>query len=145
MAALTADKQVKLTTSGMEMTQPLVKASTTIYDGALICLEAADGYARPCAAALTAPEFLGIAAEKVVNGGASGAAHVKTIAETIIEVAAIAGATGVTDIGTQIYTSTDNIADLTTTSTSNVSVGKIIAYVGAQFYVLVQADALRSI
>lgn len=150
MAALAQDKQVVVMSDGQIRLSYGVKTATTIYDGSLICNESADGFARPVAASLTAPEFLGLAVQKVVNAGASGAANVTALAECVIEVTAVAGATGVAHVGEIVYAASDNIADLTLTSTNNVGVGKITDYIadavaGNRFRVHLQAAALRSI
>jgi hypothetical protein len=130
MAALTTDKQVIIHSDHKPRTSYGVKTAVTIYDGALICAEAADGFARPCAASLTSPEFYGLAVEQVVAGaGASGTKQVTTIIDCIIEVTAIATATGVTDIGSSVYAVTDNVGDLTLSSTNNVLVGKVTDYI----------------
>lgn len=146
MAAL-AENKFTLLFAGAPLSKGTyqVKASTTIYGQAGVCLEAADGYARPCAASLTNPEFLGFALEKVVNSGASGAKNVELQNKGVLIalLADVAGAAGVTDIGATVYMSTDN--DLTLTSTNNVPIGKVVTYVDGYLYIYFEANALASL
>jgi hypothetical protein len=74
MAALTADRNTP-TKGEPELRELPVKAATTIYAGALVCLDAS-GWAVPGATATTLVA-IGRAEEKVANSGANGALNVK--------------------------------------------------------------------
>jgi hypothetical protein len=147
MTALAADT-TRVYDSGVPRVQrdSLVKASTTIYNGSALCLEQADGYARPVAASLTAPVFLGFALEEVVNSGASGTKRVRTISQGVLTVplAGVTGATAVTDIGATVYMADDG-SGLTLTSTNNVAIGKIMGLVDGFLMIFFQAGPLRSL
>jgi hypothetical protein len=124
-----------------------VKTATAIYGGAALCLEAANGFARPVAAGLTNPEFLGFSTEDIASSGAaSGTLSVNVIAQGIIELplAGVTGATAVTDIGTTTYMADDGTG-FTTASTGNVSIGKVAGLVAGMITIFFQADALRSL
>ncbi|NML88353.1 hypothetical protein HHL26_04640 [Sphingobium sp. TB-6] len=73
MAALTADRNTPLRTAGVE-SHP-VKGATTIFAGALVCLDAS-GRAVPGSTA-TGLIVRGRAEENVANAGADGAENVK--------------------------------------------------------------------
>jgi hypothetical protein len=138
MAALASDKQVILHDMQARVSNA-VKTAVTIYDGSLVCLEDANGYARPCAIGLTAPEFLGIAVQQVVAGaGASGSKNITLVADCFVEVAAITNMTGVTDIGKPVYAINDNVDDLTDTvgagGTLAVLVGEVVSYITDSSY-----------
>lgn len=102
-----------------------VKASNTIYAGAALCCEA-DGYARPVAASLTSPEFLGFAEEAQASVGSNGAADVRIRQQGIVYVSAITGLSGIGDVGTAVYMSDDNT--FTNSATNNVAIGKVASY-----------------
>ncbi len=122
-----------------------VKAEAVVFAGSALCLESADGFARPIAQSLTAPEFLGFALKSAdATGLASGALVIEVAAEGILELAAIAGMTGVTHIGDTVYMADDGDA-FTGTSTNNVAIGKVVAFASGIFYVHFQAHALRSL
>ncbi len=141
MAALTATSRVAAVPLGPKQDYS-VKASTTVHDGSLICKESATAGARPCASALTAPEFLGLSIEKVVLG-ASGAKVVRAFPVCDIIVDAIAGATDTDEMGEDVYAVTDNISQLTLTSTLNTKVGKLTNFVDGKFHVRLTALAYR--
>lgn len=123
-----------------------VKTATTIYAGSALVTEAADGYARPLAASLTNPVFLGFALEGVVNAGASGAKLVLVSQEGDVEVAlaGVTGGTGVIDIGVTVYMADDGTG-FTLTSTNNVAIGKVVNYVDGKFLIHYQGAGRRSI
>ncbi len=139
MAALSSDAQVIVHSSADQARYSVaMKTATTIYDGSLVCEEDANGYARPCAIGLTAPEFLGLAVQQVVNSGASGAKNITVLGDCIIEVAAITNLTGGADIGKSVYAINDNVNDLTDTvgagGTLAVLVGKVVSYIADTSY-----------
>jgi len=120
----------------------LVKTNTTIFSGGAVVVEQANGYARPLAASLTVPIFLGYAEEGAANNpGADGAKSVTCRQNGTVFTSAIAGATGIVDIGKVVYMLDDDA--FTLTSVNNVEVGNIENYFGGQFLVRFQATALR--
>lgn len=152
MAALSSAK--KITFDAGEHGVYGVKAAATWYDGSLMCGEDADGFARPCAIGLTAPEFYGIAVGGGTNSGASGTKQVECIIDCKVRVSAITNLTGVADIGKTVYAINDNLSDLTDTvgtgGTLAVSVGKVVGYIvdavgGNYFIVHCQAVGKRSV
>lgn len=124
--ALSADTTRKFA-SGIDpfIEDHAVKASNTIYAGAALCCEA-DGYARPVAASLTSPEFLGFAEEAQASVSTNGAATVRVRQQGIVFVSAITGLSGVGDKGTAVYMSDDNT--FTNSATNNVLIGKVENY-----------------
>lgn len=145
MAALAADRVNKYGGGLFKKQSYPVKASAVIYGGAGICLEAADGFARPVAASLTNPEFLGFALEKKTGTGTSGAVVVQAQTEGILitALANVAGATAVTDIGATVYMSDDQT--FTLTSTNNVAIGKVVNLVDGDLHIHFQAAAMASL
>ena len=119
-----------------------VKAAAVVYVGAAVCLEQADGYARPVAGSLTNPVFLGFALQAVTNGGSSGSVSVAVDVEGSIWVSAITGAAGVADIGKVVYMSDDG-SGFTLTSTNNVPMGRIGNFVGSKFLIEYQGGPVR--
>ena len=143
MTALAKDKVWLLGDQSHQIDFP-VKTATTIYKGSFLCLESADGYARPCAASLTGEEFLGVAMTAVTsNAAASGTEEVRILQKFSVETT-ITGASAVTDIGELCYMSDDNV--FTTASTNNVLVGTIRHFNAdnSKFLVNCEAEALRS-
>lgn len=146
MTALSADFTRRMYSDPMYEQRLAVKTSTTIYDRSAVCLEAADGFTRPVAASLTNPEFQGFALEGAANTGASGAVKVLVSQKgrLVVALAGVTGGAGVADIGSTVYLADDGTG-LTLTSTNNVPIGKISAYVDSEFTIAYEADALRSI
>lgn len=79
MAALSAERSVSRKGDGDSATIPVitlgVKTATTIYKGALVCIDNTTGYAVPGAVATTLIA-VGVATKTVVNAGASGSVTV---------------------------------------------------------------------
>lgn len=126
MTALTAAKEVL--EKGSKRIQLLVAASTVIYKGALVKINAA-GYAAPCAAEAGAV-FVGTAMETVDNSsGAAGDLTIDVDAEP--EIFYVAG-TGFTQamVGEKMYASDDQTAS-TTQGANEQEIGRAIELVSA--------------
>ena len=120
-----------------------VKASATIYEGSAVSDDSGGGIADPLAAGET---FLGFAEEKVVNTVATnGAVNVKLRQQGIIKNLPVTGVSGVTDLGITVY-ALDSGTFTTSSSSSAVSIGKVVRYVGTGYAdVFFLAGAVRSI
>jgi hypothetical protein len=149
MAQQTADKSRKYKLNPDIRGELPVTASTTIYMNSAVGRNA--GYARQLVAG---DAFAGFAVGRVVNVadanrpgftaggvalGAAGALTVELRQDGIVEVTTIAGASAVTDVGTDVYMSDGDTFTLTTTS--NTKVGKIAWYLNGVFGVRFQSDA----
>lgn len=121
--ALSADTPVVLEEGGFNHLP--VKASTKIYEGALVGLTS--GYARGLVAGDT---FVGVAARQADNSAVAtdGAINVKVRAGRFCEQVTLASV-AVTDVGKAVYASDD--ATFTLTATSNSLVGRVARYVAA--------------
>jgi len=101
-----------------------VKASTTIYEGAMVGLSS--GYARGLVAG---DEFQGFAYRQADNSsGSDGDINVQVYHEGLISMP-VTGVTGVADVGKAVYASDDGT--LTLTEGSNSKVGVIHRYVSS--------------
>lgn len=122
-----------------------VLSATAIWDGSALCILAA-GFARPVAASLSSPEFIGFARESVPATTGNGAVTVNVIEEGFLSrVAAITSATGIGNVGDTVYMSDDG-SGFTLASTNNVSIGKIHSYDATNgFTIFFQSVTRRSI
>lgn len=121
-----------------------VLASTKIYSGSGVCKLDAAGYARPIAASLTNPSFLGFAEEPIDNSaGADGALEVNIKPEGVLLLDTITGAVGRVDVDKPVYMSDDGTG-FTLTALNNVLIGAITNYIDGKFRVFFQAKAYRS-
>lgn len=147
MTALSAN-QPRVILGGEDRHQSLkqLKASTTVYEGSAVCAEA-DGLARPVAASLTAPEFMGFAVAYASNVSPDTDTHVllQQKGTIVVPVGDVTGVSGVGDYGVSIYMADDGDG-FTTTSTNNVLIGKLAAVDSdSQAHIAFEADALRSL
>jgi hypothetical protein len=102
-----------------------VAAATTIYKGALVCLNAS-GYAVPAQDA-TGLVFIGVAYEKALNAtGANGDVAVRVWKDGSFRVAKAGAAAA--DLGAAAYAVDDNTVALT--SSHNVAAGTIVEILG---------------
>lgn len=103
-----------------------VAASTTIYKGAMVCIDA-DGYVIPAADTALISNVIGIATEGVVNSGADGA---KTI-EVASSVDVLMDATSITQLmlGTTLYVVDDDVVDDAAGATNERAAGTLIEFV----------------
>lgn len=148
MTALSADFKREMAAGPLSVPFP-VKTATAIWDRAALCLEDANGFARPVAAGLTNPEFLGFAMHAVATStDSSGTYYVEINQEGYVVAPSgdVSGVSAVTDVGKTIYM-TDDGNGFTTLSTGNVPIGKVAAVDATQSKVWIhyQAHALRSI
>lgn len=100
-----------------------VKASTTIYEGAMVG-DDGSGYARGLVAG---DPFRGHCFEQVTCGTTAGAKNVKVRKGTYRMEVTVSGASAVTDVGKQVYGSADNTYTLT--KGSNTPVGRVVRWV----------------
>lgn len=125
MAALTADRKrvVEGTPTGIKWG---VAASTTIYAGALVAIDA-DGYAIP-GDDVAGLQFVGVALSTVDNSG--GADGDKEVVCQVGHIERGLNATGLaqTQVGTFVFISDDNTVTDATAATNDVKVGTLIAY-----------------
>lgn len=104
----------------------IVKSGVTVYQGALLAIEASSGHVIRCVAKTTPPHrFAGIATEYVVGDG------VKTCRVQVSGVFQFAlGSAAITDIGAPVYASADDTLTLTVGAPNIcVLVGAIVQYV----------------
>lgn len=98
-----------------------VAASSVVYRGALLERSAA-GFVNGTPASTPDP-FAGIADEYADNSsGANGDKKVAVIEEGILRAVTVAGS-GSSAAGDTVYAASDNVADLTITSTGNQAIG----------------------
>lgn len=114
-------------------------ATDILYEGSAAGMSS--GYARPLVAG---DSFAGFVHRQCDNSaGAAGAKNVKVRQKGHI-IAAVVGVTAVTDVGSTVYMSDDNV--FTLSSTSNSSIGKIIRWISSTSCVVAfEAVSLRSI
>lgn len=114
-----------------------VNASSYIYKGALVGLDAADGFARPLVAG---DVFIGIAYEEIDNSaGANGDKVVRVFSQGDFD-HAMSGAVQA-DVGKAVYASADDT--LTLTLTANSFVGFVADLVSAG-NIIVRLDTFRT-
>lgn len=105
-----------------------VKAAAKVYQGAIVGIEAASGFARAATAGGTPDIRCGIARALADNtGGANGAIDVEcyTRGEFLLTGSGFAQ----TDVGAVVYASADDT--ITKTSTNNVLLGRITRFVSS--------------
>ncbi len=108
---------------GRELYIPM-NASTTIYQGSLVCWDA-DGYAR--VAADTANfKIAGVAQETVVNSGADGAASIRVLRGATVNLTIESTSITIADIGYNAIVQDDNTVTDATTATNDIPVGVIL-------------------
>lgn len=100
-----------------------VKASTKVYEGAAVGIDAASGYARGLNAG---DPFAGFAESQADNSGGSNG-DVRVRVRTAGEVELSVGSLAITDIGKAVYASDDGT--FTLTQGSNSYVGKVVRFV----------------
>ena len=129
MAALTKSVDYEYTGDVQAHALPArVAASAKIYRGAVVSAKASAGGACPNAADMF---VMGIAQEEADNSsGAVGAMNVSLLTGGLVRVTGLTG-WAETDIGALVYTATDNLADLTKTSTGAALVGVVWNVLGA--------------
>ncbi|MEI8350088.1 MAG: cytoplasmic protein [Candidatus Omnitrophota bacterium] len=119
-----------------------VIASDIIYEGSAVG-ENGSGYFRPLVAG---DNFAGFAVKKADNsaaGSAAGDINVRVLQKGKIQLS-VTGVTAVTDEGSTVYASDDNV--FTLASTGNSAIGKIVRYVtGTTVIVEFEAVSCRSI
>jgi hypothetical protein len=121
-----------------------VASNTRIFQGALVGLTS--GTARPM---VNGDQFAGLA---FANGADNRTAaefpesRVEVLAEGTICGVSITGASSAAQVGWDVFCATDNIADLTTTATSAVKIGKIVHFdpILSKFDVAFIANAFRT-
>jgi hypothetical protein len=140
MAALAADvkRAYEVNEDELNIDVPCV-ASDIVYEGAM--LGNSSGNARPLVAS---DSFVGIALRRCDNSaGAAGDLNVRAKTRGSLQVA-VTGVTGVGDVNSTVYCSSDN--DFTLTSTGNTSIGKVRRYVsGTTVIVRFEANSVRSL
>ena len=116
-----------------------VIASEIIYEGSAVG-DNASGLARPLVAA---DPFLGFCEQQADNSaGAASAINVR-VRDRGKVVVDVVGATGVGDVGTDVYMSDDNVFTLTTTS--NSLIGTVVRYnSGTECVVSFKSSALAA-
>lgn len=125
MTALSAAarRSIRDPQQGRELYIPM-NASTTIYQGGLVCWDA-DGYAR--AAADTASfKIAGVALETVTNSGADGAASIRVVRGVTIPLSIQSTSITIADIGYNAIVQDDNTVTDATTATNDIPVGVIL-------------------
>lgn len=124
MAAITSNKSRSVRHTQLGVYKVPVAASTNLYQGAFVG-DNGSGYARNLVAN---DPFIGInAANQADNSsGAAGDLKAEIVGEGILSGVTVAGASGVGDVGKDVYCSSNN--DLTLTALNNSKMGKILAY-----------------
>lgn len=124
MAAVTKNIQyTQLGNTGMVVEYP-VEALNEIYIGTFVGWDTSEDALESCPSG-AADEFIGIALERKTGGAADGDVTCKVLVGAVIEktLASVAA----TNLGDLVYA--DNNNDLSTTSTSNTLVGRIVGIV----------------
>lgn len=117
------------------------KASTTFYEGGAVTEESNGGTVD----VLTASEnFVGFVEKKIVTTSAT--ERVKVRSQGILRNVAVTGLDNNTDFGVAVYMSDNDTFTLTSTTT-NVQIGKVVAYNGTSGYgdVFFQGAHVRSV
>lgn len=133
--------------SAAECQDITVKASTSVFVGQVLATDVANhaGKAIPFdnAGTFTTPVFVGFALTSIVQT-ASSTDKVRVLERGTVLIPTITGASGLADYGVTVYASNDDT--FTTTSTSNIAIGKIDGFVsGEGFQVSFEAASTRSI
>lgn len=128
MAALT-DHVTRIIKGGTEefLAEMPVAASQTIYNGALVSIDA-DGYIIP-AADTASTLFTGFVHEGVDNS--SGADGDETVKVYLATVRVTTGTTAATDLGVLVHVSDDDTLDLLAGVTNNIQAGVIVDRISA--------------
>ena len=119
MAQLTANKKRDYGVIGIN--EVGVKASTTIFEGSAVGVEAASGYARQLTAG---DQFIGFALEKVINTGSNAALNVKVQSQGFVRALFTVAAT---DQGKAVYMSDGDV--FTLTQSTNTHVGSVYRFI----------------
>lgn len=125
MVALTADRNTKSRPGAMH-SYPMA-ASTTIYKGAMVCINSA-GYAIPAAAASGNSQVVGVADEQAKSGTTAGDTSVRVVSGRVFNFAA--DSLGQDDVGSVMYADDDQTIDETQASNAP-KVGMLVEYVSA--------------
>jgi hypothetical protein len=140
MAALTADRNIRIETGGApRVGEGDVAAATTIYKGAVIARNAA-GNVVP-ASDTAALKVIGIAEEKVVNAGAAGAAVVKYITGVTAELLNAGGAIVQASKHTFCYVSDDNSVTTAAVAVNDIPVGTVSSFTTTKVMVYIDERA----
>ena len=103
-----------------------VKASTTIYKGALVAIDTSTGYAVPASDAANRI-FVGVAVEKADNSsGSSGDETVRVFRTGTFQFNC--SSADQTWVGKKVYAVDDNTVALAATTTNDVLVGVVVSY-----------------
>lgn len=128
MTALTADEPRQMKITNQRLHRLPVAASTTMYKGGLVCIDA-DGYAIPAADTAGLSPVVGVATEGRDNSsGADGDLNVEIASNVDILIAA----TGVTQtmVGQDMmYVEDDNLVDDAAGVTNLIAVGVIVEFI----------------
>ncbi len=119
------------------------KVSTTFYEGGAVTDDGGNGEAD----VLTASEgFIGFVERYALTNATTSDINVKIRTQGILKDVAVTGLTGDTGYGVAVYMS-DNATFTLTSTTTNVQVGKVVAYKGVSGFgdVFFQGAAVRSI
>lgn len=121
MTALSADRTTALTSGGVSDDYP-VAASTTIYEGSLVCVNAA-GWAIPGADA-SGNKFIGVAKERVDNSaGANGAKRIEVLSGPGCIAEFVNSDLVATDIGEVCAVMDDQTVEQVETNTNSIRCG----------------------
>jgi hypothetical protein len=126
--------------NGKQETELPVKGSTHIYMGSAV--SAASGLLRPLTIGAS-DTFVGFARQEVNNTGSDSALSVIVYERGYVNLA-VTGVADASSLGTGVYASDDNT--FTTTSTSNIEVGKVARWIsGTSCVVYFEGAHIRSI
>jgi hypothetical protein len=107
-----------------------VGANKKVFQGALVCVDDATGYAEPATDA-AGKTFAGVAYESAMNNpGAAGAASVRVRKSGTFALPFAGGAPTQAVVGKKAYASDDNTVALAATTANDVYVGDIVGLVG---------------
>ena len=124
MTALSTDFEAKRQDG--EIIEFPVKASTTIYKGALVTVDTSTGYVVPASDAANRI-FVGVAVEKADNSsGSSGDKTVRVFRTGTFQFNC--SSADQTWVGKKVYASDDNTVALAATTTNDVFVGVVVSY-----------------
>lgn len=137
--ALAANKEV-IEQEGKILSMPVV-ASDIIYKGALCKINAA-GFLAPCAPE-AGSQFAGVAHEiKDNSAGAAGAIECRVVTQGCFVMTGSGFAQ--TDVGSQVYSTDDDIVTVTEGTGSKQKIGKIVKVLSAT-EVLVQIETMSGV
>lgn len=126
MTALAAARGISKRNVGYLMPAQPVAASTTIWKGAMVCINAA-GYAVPASDTSGLLPVCGVADETVVNSGAAGAKFIRLQTDAYFEF----NASSITQamVGDTMYVVDDNTFDDAAGPTNDVPAGILVQFV----------------